>query len=114
MRIFYHKKKQIDDSKRYSFPYYISETFITMYMSFSFYHMSQFGLLAEHGKEGLKRSVYAMTRKLMTNKVAVNFKFKGINRKGTTIKKKKIQNTLPHGLIHKVFIIYMINIKFYI
>jgi len=40
-----------------------------------------------------------MMRKLMTNKVAVNFNFKGINREGTTIKKKKFQNTLSHGLV---------------
>jgi len=61
--------------------------------------VSQVGLLAEHGKEDLKSSVYAMMRKLMTNKVAVNFNFKGINREGTTIKKKKFQNTLFHGLV---------------
>jgi len=35
----------------------------------------------------------------MTNKVAVNFNFKGINREGTTIKKKTFQNTLPYGLV---------------
>jgi len=61
--------------------------------------VSQVGLLAEHGKEDLKSSVYAMMRKLMTNKVAVNFNFKGINREGTTVKKKKFQNTLSHGLV---------------
>jgi len=39
-----------------------------------------------------------MMRKLMTNKVAVNFNFKGINREGTTIK-KKFQNILSHSLV---------------
>jgi len=29
-------------------------------MSFSFYHVSQVGLLAEHGKKDFKSSVYAM------------------------------------------------------
>jgi len=70
--------------------------------------VSQVGLLAEHGKEDLKNSIYTMMRKLMTNKVAVNFNFKGINREGTTIKKKKIFlifYLMILLLVYKVFII---------
>jgi len=35
----------------------------------------------------------------MTNKVAVNFNFKGINKEGKTIKKETFQNTFSHGLV---------------
>jgi len=38
-------------------------------------------------------------RKLMTNKVAVNFNLKGTNREGVTIKKKKFLNTTSYSLV---------------
>ncbi|XP_018300473.1 uncharacterized protein, partial [Mycetomoellerius zeteki] len=57
------------------------------------------GLLAEHGKDDVKSSVYAIMRKILSNKVAMHFNLKGINREGTTVKKIKFQNTLSHGAI---------------
>lgn len=40
-----------------------------------------------------------MMRKLLTNKVAVNFNLKGINREGAQVQKKKFLNTTSYGLI---------------
>ncbi|XP_071578666.1 uncharacterized protein [Temnothorax nylanderi] len=56
-------------------------------------------LLVEHGRENLKGSVYCIMRKLMTNKVAVNFNLKGTNKEGAKIQKKKFQNTMFYGLV---------------
>lgn len=61
--------------------------------------MLQIRLLVEHGREDLKGSVYCIMRKLMTNKVAVNFNLKGTNREGAKIKKKKFLNTISYGLV---------------
>lgn len=61
--------------------------------------MLQIRLLVEHGREDLKGSVYCIMRKLMTNKVAVNFNLKGTNREGAKIQKKKFLNTISYGLI---------------
>ncbi|KYN50231.1 hypothetical protein ALC62_04462 [Cyphomyrmex costatus] len=55
--------------------------------------------LMKHGKDDLKSSVYAIMRKVLSNKLAMHFNLKGINREGTTIKKKKFQNSLSHGAI---------------
>lgn len=38
-------------------------------------------------------------RKLMTNKVAVNFNLKGTNREGAPIEKKKFLDTVTYGLV---------------
>ncbi|XP_029678709.1 uncharacterized protein LOC115244857 [Formica exsecta] len=56
-------------------------------------------LLVEHGKEDLKCSVYCIMRKLISNKVAINFNLKGTNREGTRIQKKKFLDTISYGLI---------------
>ncbi|XP_032689041.1 uncharacterized protein LOC116852622 [Odontomachus brunneus] len=56
-------------------------------------------LLVEHGKNDLKDSVYYIMRRLMTNKVAVNFNLKECNRKGVQIEKNKFVGTRTYDLV---------------
>ncbi|KYN08252.1 hypothetical protein ALC62_00763, partial [Cyphomyrmex costatus] len=56
-------------------------------------------LFVKHCKEDLKGSVYCIMRKLMTNKLAVHFNFKGTNRKGVKIQKSKFLDTTFYGLV---------------
>lgn len=66
-------------------------------------------MLVEHGREDLKGSVYCLMRKLMTNKVAINFNLKGTNREGAKIHKKKFLNTISYNLvIGEIYMIYNI------
>ncbi|XP_025162275.1 uncharacterized protein LOC112590339 isoform X2 [Harpegnathos saltator] len=55
--------------------------------------------LIEHCTENLKGSIYCIMRKLMTNKVAVNFNLKGTNREGARYGKKKFQSTTSYILV---------------
>lgn len=67
-------------------------------------------MLAEHGKDDVKSSVYAIMRKILSNKVAMHFNLKGINREGTTVKKIKFQNTLSHGAIIGMYDFYYLYV----
>lgn len=83
------------------FKYYLYSSCFYIY-----YHILQIRLLVEHGREDLKGSVYCIMRKLMINKVAVNFNLKGTNREGAKIQKKKFQDTTSYGLvIGKIYIL---------
>ncbi|XP_052129910.1 uncharacterized protein LOC113207119 isoform X2 [Frankliniella occidentalis] len=51
--------------------------------------------LSEHGKTDIRESVFNMMRKLMTNTLAQNYNYSGINRRGASVAKKKFAETTP-------------------
>lgn len=82
--------------------------FASYILFINYFNILQIRLLVEHGKNELKDSVYCIMRKLMTNKVAVNFNLKGSNRKGVQIAKNKFLDTETYGLvIGKIYTIYI-------